>query len=203
MPTSDEDLLVAAVRGDRSALTALLERYSPAVRQKLAGAIPAQWQSVLSLDDVMQEAYIDAILDIRQLKADNGEAFLAWLTTLANRTLLDTLRMLGAEKRGGDRRRIHPSTGGDSTTTLYQSLVEASSTASRGAARKEALEALEQALGQLPEIYRQVVRLYDLEGLTAKEVGELVERSPGAVFMLRARAHRRLREILGSGSRYF
>ena len=48
-----------------------------------------------------------------------------------------------------------------------------------------------------------VVRLYDIEGRSGPEVATTMGRSRGAVVMLRARAHDRLAELLGSGSKFF
>ncbi len=76
-------------------------------------------------------------------------------------------------------------------------------TPSRHAARGEAHTALERAIAQLPEAYERVVRMYDLECRPAEEVAEALQRSVGAVFMLRARAHERLHEVMGDTSKYF
>jgi DNA-directed RNA polymerase specialized sigma24 family protein len=59
----------------------------------------------------MQQTYTDAILDIHQLLACTEEAFAAWLHTLARRNLFDAIRLLEAEKRGGQRRRVKPGAG--------------------------------------------------------------------------------------------
>ena len=55
---------------------------------------------------------------------------------------------------------------------------------------------LKAAIDQLPKDYRRVVQLYDLDGLAAAEVARQMDRSDGAVYMLRARAVDRLRELL-------
>jgi RNA polymerase sigma factor (sigma-70 family) len=62
---------------------------------------------------------------------------------------------------------------------------------------------MEGALRQLPPDYEKVIRLYDLAGKSPAEVAQEMGRSQGAVFMLRARAHDRLREVLGSSSQFF
>jgi DNA-directed RNA polymerase specialized sigma24 family protein len=90
----------------------------------------------------------------------------------------------------------------DSCAALYQVLTGSSSTPSHAAARGEAESALQKAIEALPPTYAQVVRLYDLECKSAPEVAEAIQRSVGAVFMLRARAHERLRELMGSPSRF-
>ena len=60
---------------------------------------------------------------------------------------------------------------------------------------------LRQALATLPETYREVVERYELGGESAAEVAKRLGRSVGAIFMIRARALRRLLELLGSTSR--
>ena len=64
-------------------------------------------------------------------------------------------------------------------------------------------EALEGALGALPPDYEKVVRMYDLEGKPVREVAAALKRSEGAVWMLRARAHERLKEIMGEAGKFF
>ena len=62
---------------------------------------------------------------------------------------------------------------------------------------------LQAALAKLPSDYRLAIEAYDLGGRTIEEVAASLDRSPGAVHMLRLRAHRMLAEVLGTGSKYF
>ena len=202
MSVSYEELLNQAIAGERDALGELLETHGPAVREKLAGAIPKRWRSLLALDDVMQQAYADAFLDIDRFTPQGEGSFAAWLLTLAKRNLLDAVRMLEAEKRGGNRKQVEPGAADKSFVTLYELLGGTSSTPSRKAARSEACIELEQAIRRLPRAQRQVVQMYDLEGRPVEEVAAALERSSGAAYMLRARAHRRLSEIMGTASKY-
>ena len=91
----------------------------------------------------------------------------------------------------------------DSYVALVELLGATMTTPSIVAARSVLQSALDQALNTLPADYAKVVRLYDLEGRDAKEVAQLMGKSPGAVYMLLARAHDRLRDALGSGSQFF
>jgi RNA polymerase sigma-70 factor (ECF subfamily) len=202
MVSTHDGLLDRAVGGDGEALAALLERHGQRVRRQLKGQIPQRWQGILSLDDVMQQTYQDAFLDVACLEPRGEAAFVAWLLTLARRNLLDALRMLDAEKRGKQWRRLRPRPDDDSLAFLAERLGCVKSTPSRRAARHEARACLEQAIARLPPAYRIVVQMYDLAGRSVVDVAALLNRSPGAVFMLRARAHRYLQKILGTGSRY-
>jgi len=202
MGPSDHDLINHAVGGDRNALSALLERYGPAVRRRFAHEIPHRWQSLLSLDDLMQETYTDAFLDISEFVPVGDDSFEAWLATIARHNLLNALQMLEAEKRGGNRQRVEVRTGEDSFVALYELLGAVTTTPSREAAGMEARSAIQQVIELLPDDYRRVVRMYDLEGRPMQEVSSSLNRRPGAVFMLRARAHRAMRRLLGNASRF-
>jgi len=202
MAAREDEQLRKAATGGREALAELLEAHGPAVRERLSGAIPKRWRSLLSLDDVMQQTYADAFLDIGQFVPQGEGSFPAWLLTLAKRNLLDALRMLEAEKRGGGRKQAKSPPGDESFVALYERLGGTSSTPSRKVARSEACSALQRAIKRLPGAQRRVVQMYDLEDRPIGEVAAALGRSEGAIYMLRARAHRRLCEIMGTASKY-
>ena len=203
MQGRDDDLLSRAVEGDREAIVRLFERHGPAVRQGLAGRVPKRWRSVLSDEDVMQQAYADAFMDIGRFLSRSEQSFRRWLGMLARHNLQKAVRALEADKRGGNRRRVEPGGAERSFAVLYEQVARTGSTPSRHVAGAEAKAALQDAIGQLPADYARVVVMYDLEGRPAGEVAEAMERSCGAVFMLRARAHRLLREVLGATGNFF
>ena len=202
MSASENDLVHQAARGNADALSGLLERHGPLIRDRLAGQIPRRWRAALSADDVMQQTYIDAFVDLNRFVPNGQGSFPAWLGSLAKCNLVDAVRMLEADKRGGNHRRIEHRSRDESFTALHDLIGPERSTPSRHAARDEACAALQWAVQQLPETYGEIVRLYDLEDRPVKEVARKLNRSPGAVFMIRARAHRRLREIMGRASHY-
>ncbi len=203
MPPGEESLVHRAVSGDSDALAALLERHGPRIRRQIDRAIPQRWRACISAEDVMQETYIDAFLDIGGFDpADGEEGFARWLATLAKRNLVDALRMLEAEKRGGKHRRVEPRGADGSFVALYEQLGHSRSTPSGHAARNERHACLQRAIEQLPPAYRTVVGMCDLGGRPVEEVAAALERSHGAVFMLLARAHRYLHKYMGTASLY-
>jgi RNA polymerase sigma-70 factor (ECF subfamily) len=197
------DLVRQAVSGDREALAELLKQHRAAVRQALTGKIPARWQPVLTVDDVMQQTYVDVFLDIGRFDIERDGSFRGWLTTLAKRNLLDALRMLGRQKRGKEWRQVTAASADESFVALYELLTDTGGTPSRQVAASEARARLERALELLPPTYRTVVQACDLEGRPVQEVAAGLNRTPGAVHMLRARAHRELAELLGTPSQFF
>jgi len=196
--TSGDSLLCKAIGGNRCALAQLLEEHTPTLWERVARKIPRRWRSVLSVEDVLQQAYTNAFLCIGRFDPAGAASFATWLTSLAWHNLADAVRMLEAEKRGGGRRRVTPHSREDSFAALYDMLSAAGATPSREVARRERHKALEEAIRHLPETHRQVVQMYDLEGRPVSEVAAALSRSPGAVYMIRARAHARLCELMGN-----
>jgi RNA polymerase sigma-70 factor, ECF subfamily len=191
----------AAVGGDVDAMTALLQECAPDVERSLS--IGREWQSVLEPADVMQVTYIEAFLRIGQFDVTRAEPFAAWLRRIAENNLRDAIRGLQAQKRPQPAARVALPAGADSQDILLAELGVTTTTPSRHATRQERSNRLNAALDAMPEDYAMVIRLYDLEGLPISDVSERMGRSPGAVHMLRARAHDRLRPLLGTESAWF
>ena len=203
MSIADPSLIQKAVEGDTTALRSLLEQFGGEVRQRITGRIDKRWRANLDEDDVMQIAYLEAFMHIDQLTARDSASFMTWLTRIAENALRDAVRGLSRQKRPNPARRIAAVTGTDSYAGLLEHLGVTTTTPSREAARHDTAAILETAVARLPEDYKMAVRLYDLEGKTVSEVAGQMRRSVGAVHMLRARAHDRLRQDLGSSSQFF
>lgn len=194
----ERELLLRAKAGDLDALAELLDRHGPAVRAAVRRQLSEAGRALLGEDDVLQVTYLEAFLRIAAFEGDTPASFGAWLGTIARHNLLDGLRALGREKRPDERRRVT----GDAAADLLAELSARATTPSRAAARSEAREMIEACLARLPADYVRVVRLVDLEGRSIPEAARALERSPGAVHMLRARAHQSLREKLGAPERF-
>jgi RNA polymerase sigma-70 factor (ECF subfamily) len=197
---TEPDLIVRAVAGEEDALSTLLQQSAPEVRRQLK--VNSHLLSSFDLDDVMQVTFLEAFLSIRRFDPDRRGSFVGWLLSIARNNARDLKRAAAAAKRPAPNQRAGLYSK-QSSVALIEKLSGGSATPSREVAVHEAQGILEQALRKLPRDYRRVVQLYDLEGHSAAEVAQRLERSVGAVYMLRGRAHDRLREILGSESRFF
>ena len=197
---SDEQIQ-RAVDGDRDALSELLKEHGPLVERMLK--IDPIWQSMIEPSDVMQVTYTEAFLRISTFDPQRGTPFASWLKAIAENNLRDAVRGLSRKKQPPPRARVQPAGYEDSLVGLYNMLAAGSGTPSAKVRNQELIRAVEQAIAELPERYSQVVRLYDIEGRTIDEVMKATSRSSGAVYMLRARAHQRLAELLGSASALF
>lgn len=193
--------LRAAVAGDVDAMTVLLNECAPDVERSLS--IAREWRSVLEPADVMQVTYLEAFMRMAQYDPERSEPFRAWVQRIAENNLRDAIRGLQRQKRPQPSDRVVLPNGADSTADLFEQLGVTTTTPSRHVTREERSSRLNAALDALPDDYARAVRLYDLDGLPIGEVSRQMGRSTGAVHMLRARAHDRLRQVLGPESGWF
>jgi len=198
---AEDALLANATSGDDQALRALLERHGPEIRRGLS--IGNKWRSVLDPEDVMQVTYVEAFLQIDRFTPQGPGSFPAWLRRIAQNNLRDAIKALEREKRQPPGKRVESPGSEDSFVALHELLGATSTTPSRVVAGEEIKGVLEAAIAKLPPNYARVIRLYDLEGKSGPEVAAAMGRSRGAVVLLRIRAHDRLRELLGSATKFF
>ncbi|RMF72428.1 MAG: sigma-70 family RNA polymerase sigma factor [Planctomycetota bacterium] len=196
-------LIRAAVDGDGDALEALLEQFGPVAAHRIAAEIGAQWRSALDVDDIMQVTYLEAFLEVRTFEGGTSRSFAAWLMRIARNNLRDAIRGLEAAKRPHSHQRVKLPSSDDSYAALAELVTSSGATPSRCVARDEARARLEAALDRLPADYANVLRMHDLQGRRMAEIARRMHRSRGGLYAMRARALQRLRDLLGSGSKYF
>jgi RNA polymerase sigma-70 factor (ECF subfamily) len=137
-------------------------------------------------EDVLQEVAIEAVNSWKTLSDESSAG--AWLVTLARRKVARILRdQLGVAAR--DPRREY-------VIKTDLPLADRRSGPVTQADRKDRLELLELAMQRLSDDHREVVLLMKIEGLSAREVGERMDRTENAVHLLMSRALKRLAEEL-------
>ncbi len=202
-PTAQDMLLERAQEGDLESLVTLLEAIGPTVRAIVEPKIGRKHRSMLSIDDVMQVTYMESISRIHTFTGGGSKGFQAWLIRIAENNLIDAIRGLEAAKRPNPSRRMDHRNHDDSMIAMVEAIGVTVSTPSLAAARGEVVGCIHTALNKLPTDYARVITMYDLQGRSIDEVVQELGRSKGAVYMLRARAHEHLKEVLGSESKYF
>jgi RNA polymerase sigma factor (sigma-70 family) len=196
-----ESYLCAARAGDLDALEQLLALAGAEVRDALR--INPKWRSVLDVDDVMQVTYMEVFVRFDQFVGNRIDAFRRWISQIAQNNLRDAIRALECQKRPQPDKRVRIAAGHeDSYVSLCEMLGATSTTPSRAVAASEARSSIENALQQMPENYADSLRLFDLEGCTGPEVADRLGCSRVTAYLLRARARDRLRDLLGSASRF-
>lgn len=195
---SEEELARLATNGDIASLQALLLRHHDRLLATVTQSISRSYQSIISADDVCQEAYAAAFASIGDFSWHGPESFYVWLRTIAMRRLADAMRRQQAKKRGGDRHALGVGAPpGHSTVQILELVAQHSATPSRSAAQNELCETVRDALGRLSPDHALALRLRYFDGLTAAQAGEKMQRSGQAVQMLCTRALAELERQLG------
>lgn len=144
----------------------------------------------LDPDDVVQETFLAAVAAADEFRGDGDAQTLAWLRAILESRVQKLVARYHTAAR--DIRRERPRRPGSSTAT-DPGPPAPHSTPSRAAQRREHAELVADALAALPDDYREVLVLRNIEGLTFSDIAARLGRSVGAVTMLWARAVRRFR----------
>jgi RNA polymerase sigma-70 factor (ECF subfamily) len=202
---ADDELLAAAIRGDRLALGEVLLARFDGLKTLIERCLPARLGDVLTAEDVLQETLVRVIRGIASFEPRDGASFERWLETIARHTIESLEVAETAQKRGGRfQRRMHRAASpSGSIADLVDLLSDKSSTVSGKAAKKEAIQAVQVGIACLPDEQQQAVRLRYLQGQSLGETADALGRSPAAVRGLLYRAKTRLRDALGRSSRWF
>lgn len=196
---NEEDCLARAIHGDDNALCELLRSLDSDLRYHVAMTIGTRHRHAIEVEDVVQVTYLEAFLRIGRFHHSGERAFRAWLWQVAGNNVRDALRVVNCGRRPPPDKRIAPENREDSYLDLLIQMGGTHSTPSKLVAREEAERIMNDAIDRLPSDYAMVVRLCDLEGYSAAQAAAAMRRSSAAVRMLRARAHDRLADIIGSG----
>jgi RNA polymerase sigma-70 factor (ECF subfamily) len=201
---TETERIAQAVAGSRPAVERLLLDHYTMLVQHLTPLLPASLQSVVSIEDILQETFSQAFRDIRAFTPSTDKSFGTWLKAIAENRLRDAIKAHQRKKRGGGHRQVQPqsSSDEDSALGLAEMLSAGRSTPIQSLARKEAVRAVQIAMAALREDYREAVRLRFLEGQSVQGVAAAMHRSPGAVRGLIDRAKRAMRETMGRASQY-
>lgn len=201
---SDIDgLLMRAVAGDAVALPQLLLMQYEKLHRYVDSKLSTEVRRVVAAEDVLQQTFADAFMGIRSCRAGSEESFFAWLKSIADHRLLDTVRSMKRKKRGGDFKRAECDAGDSgSVAELIDLLSDHGFTPSRNASREEVKQALTVALATLPDDYRQVIERYYYNGQDVATIARELQRTPGAIRGILDRARKKIQETLGSASKY-
>lgn len=173
---ADEELLADYARGDAAAARALNQRLTPRV---FAHAYRMMGGDRAEAEDVTQEALLRLWRAAPEWRM--GEAKVTtWLYRVTANLCIDRLRRQKS---------------GPALDQVPEPMDETPSVAEGMQARARA-EALETALGQLPDRQRQAVILRHIEGLSNPEIAQIMDIGPRAVESLTARGKRALEALL-------
>jgi RNA polymerase sigma-70 factor (ECF subfamily) len=190
----DAALFDAARQGSPEAWGKLLEDCRPfllaVANEELADAI----RSKAGASDVVQDTCLEAHRDFARFAGRTQDDLRRWLRRILKNNLANLRRsFLNTGKRSV--RHEVPLDGGRDPDAELQLAADSTSPSER-AVHREQHELLEQALGELPADYQQVLLLRHRDQLGFHEIGRQMNRSTDAARMLWWRAFERLAERL-------
>ncbi|HKI36943.1 MAG TPA: sigma-70 family RNA polymerase sigma factor [Gemmataceae bacterium] len=197
MATEDDDVtgrLHAARAGSAEALGQALETCRGYLlliaRQEMHPALQAKGNP----SDLVQETFLDAVVDFGRFQGHSEAELRAWL----RRLLLNNVVSFARRYRGADKRDVGREVGLALAEpgALAEALAASTPSPSKQAMARERDEALERAMRRLPEEYRTVLALRHQDDLSFEEIGQRLGRSANAARKLWARAVERLEQEL-------
>ncbi len=175
--TNEGGLIARILAGEKELFHELIRPYERMVYLTLFSIIKNETDA----EDGAQEAIINAY---RHLTSFRGDAkFSTWLTTIAINEGRKRLR----KSKGAAEQSIEEQEEGHEGDYTPAPLTDWREIPLAALERKELREALRIAVAELPDIYRQVFTLRDLEELNIEETAQALGINPGAV---KVRLHR-------------
>lgn len=193
-----EHWLVQARTGDPLALGRLLELYRGYLSLLARLQINRRLQGKVDPADLVQDTFLAAHRAWPEFRGTTERALVCWLRTILAAHLANVVRhYFTTQGRDVRLERELAAEIDQSSRVLDQGLLAVQASPSQDAARREQAVLLADALGELPEDYREVLILRHLEELTFPEVAQRMDRTVDSVKKLWARALDRLRRSLG------
>lgn len=181
----DDRALVERVRaGDVTAFEPLVERY----RQRVYRLACHVLRDTEEAWDVAQEAFIRAFQALPNFRGQS--AFYTWLFRITLNVASDRARQRAARGRALGTERLEEA-------EWERTLVDPGEAPDASAARAEERRRIARALESLPPHHRAIIMLSDLEGLSYREIAEVLGIPMGTVMSRLHNARKRLRAALG------
>jgi len=182
-------LLAAARAGDGEALGKLLDPFRRILRRRAAKRLQPVLQAKQWPSDVVQDTYLAAVQGFPEFRGQTEKQLYAWLRTILERETSNCERYYLKEKRRVTRE-VHVDQWSRSVDLLNALLANTASPVA-DAMRGEVSQDLQGAIEDLPELYREVVRMHVWSNMSFSMISRRLGQSPEAVrkYWMRARRH--------------
>jgi RNA polymerase sigma-70 factor (ECF subfamily) len=189
-------LLAQAGSGNAAAFDRLLARHLEDLRAFVARRLDVRLQARIDPSDVVQETQLEVFRRLADYLVRQPMPFRLWLHKTAYERLLALRRQhLAAARRSVGRERAVPDL---SSVLLARHLLTPGSTPSVQYERHERARRIGEVIAQLPEIYRDVLVMRDLDGLSYQEIACMLAIDAATVRKRHGRALVRLHQLLAA-----
>ena len=184
---TDTELVDLVRGGNGDAFRAIMQRYNQRLYRVARGIVRDEAEA----EDVLQEAYMRGFAAFREFRGDSGLA--TWLTRIVmNEAFGRMRRRRPTEELESLDRAIEQ---GDTRVIMFPG-VHATQSPEVAAARAEVRRILEHAIDELPETFRLVFLMRDVEELSIEETAAQLDIRPETVKTRLHRARKLLRQHL-------
>ena len=181
----DHELVRASLDGDPTAYKGLVERYQTRIYHVCYGMV----RNKEDARDMAQDAFIKAYKTLERFGF--RASFYTWLCRIAMNVCIDHLRKQKVRRADSfDEGIASKESGGVISMEHHRN------DPSRTVERKRLYARIMDALEELPEAHKQVVVLRELEGLSYKEIAEVLDIPEGTVMSRLYYARKRLQGLL-------
>lgn len=185
---STEELVIAAQSGSMLALEQLVSRYQKLVYVTLYQLAPER----NDITDLTQEVLLRMCRSIKSLR--NPKTFKYWLNRIITNLFYDELRKTPRQLKTISL--DEPVYEGDDDQSPARDIPDASDMPDKQALNSELDRKIQQAIQNLPEQFRTIIVLREIQGLSYEEIASLTETNIGTVKSRLARARLKLQEVL-------
>ncbi len=195
----ERELIDRVVKGDHDALAQLFSKNRDRLWRMISFRMDPRLHGRVDTDDVLQEAWLAAVLRIDHFQADATRSIFVWFRMIASQSLIDLHRRhLGTKKRNAALEfSINRGWAADSTSSaLSFHLLGHLTSPSEAVLREELSIQLQDSLTSMNEIDREVLALRHFEQLSNKETAQILGISDQASSDRYMRALARLKNVL-------
>ncbi len=187
---SDEELVDLSLQRDYSAFEELVKRYEGRIYRLGLKMLKSPYDA----EDLLQKTFLSVFENLPKFRKDSK--FSTWVFRIATNHALMKLRKESKKMVSSLNEPIHI---GDEE--LDRQVADFECDVSQSYEIKELMEKLEKSIAELPDIYRLVFILRDVEGFSNKEVAKMLNLSVPAVKSRILRARLFLRDKLSDKGR--
>jgi RNA polymerase sigma-70 factor, ECF subfamily len=180
----EQELIERCLAGDASAFEPLVERYRQRV-WRLAYQLLRDREEAW---DCAQEAFVRAFHSLPSFRGH--AAFYTWLFRITVNVATDRQRSRGAQARAFGAERL-------SEEEWKRTMPDPGARPDQAAVQSEQRERIRQALDALPPKARTIIMLSDVEGLSYREIADVLGCPIGTVMSRLHNARKRLKSLLG------
>jgi RNA polymerase sigma-70 factor (ECF subfamily) len=193
--SAETERLLQRIRGgERLAIDQLFARHRGELRRLVHLRLDPRLRPRLDPSDVVQEAQLEALRRLDDYLHEPPMPFRLWLRQITyDRLLMARRQHIRAERRTVERNVALPDR---SSVLLAQQLLAGGSSPSEHLAKHELTRRVNRAVGELADTDREILLMRNFEGLTNREVSQVLGISPAAASQRYGRALLRLRNLL-------